>query len=134
MTIIDLAADMGLPALGTCPAVGYAAVAGIQLDALAIDLEGDIDLRVFLDLAQGHAGFDSITAKVKITSAGPRAELEALARQGQRVIPVGHTSPPPSPSRSAWPDATSPPLTSGAARQAGATCRDGPPRWSGRSA
>src|SRR5882757_7311290 len=70
-----------LAALGNCLAVGYAAnasVAGIQLDELTVDLKGDIDLRVFLGLAQGHAGFDSITAKVRIASPAPRADLEAL--------------------------------------------------------
>ena len=83
-----------LSALGNCLAVGYAAnasVAGIQLDELTVDLTGDIDLRVFLGLAEGHAGFDSITAKVRIVSPAPRAELEALHARVTASYPVGHT-------------------------------------------
>ncbi len=83
-----------LSALGNCLAVGYAAnasVAGIRLDDLTIDLKGDIDLRVFLGLAEGHAGFDSITATVRITSPAPRADLEALHAKVTASSPVGHT-------------------------------------------
>jgi uncharacterized OsmC-like protein len=83
-----------LAALGNCLAVGYAAnasVLGIQLDELTVDLKGDIDLRVFLGLAEGHAGFDSIIAKVRISSPAPRAELEALHAKVTASSPVGHT-------------------------------------------
>jgi uncharacterized OsmC-like protein len=83
-----------LSALGNCLAVGYAAnasVAGIQLDALTVDLKGDVDLRVFLGLAEGHAGFDSITAKVTISSPAPRADIEALHAKVAASSPVGHT-------------------------------------------
>jgi uncharacterized OsmC-like protein len=83
-----------LSALGNCLAVGYAAnasVAGIQLDALTVDLKGDVDLRVFLGLADGHAGFDSITAKVTISSPAPRADIEALHAKVTASSPVGHT-------------------------------------------
>lgn len=83
-----------LSALGNCLAVGYAAnatVAGIQLDALTIDVKGDVDLHVFLGLADGHAGFDSITANVKISSPASREELEALHSKVIASSPVGHT-------------------------------------------
>ncbi len=83
-----------LGALGNCLAVGYAAnatVAGIALDRLSIDLKGDIDLRVFLGLTEGHAGFDSISARVRIESSAPRAELEALHAKVLGSSPVGHT-------------------------------------------
>ncbi|WP_104482873.1 OsmC family protein [Actinokineospora auranticolor] len=83
-----------LSALGNCLAVGYAAnatVAGIRLDDLRIDLKGDIDLRVFLGLAEGHAGFDSITAKVTISSPASREELETLHAKVIGSSPVGHT-------------------------------------------
>ncbi|SDD79716.1 OsmC family protein [Actinokineospora iranica] len=83
-----------LSALGNCLAVGYAAnatVAGIAIDKLVIDLKGDIDLRVFLGLAEGNAGFDSITAKVRIESSAPRADIEALHAKVTRTSPVGHT-------------------------------------------
>ena len=83
-----------LSALGNCLAVGYAAnaaAAGIRLDELTVDLKGDIDLRVFLGLAEGHAGFDSITAKVRIVSPSARADLEALHAKVTASSPVGHT-------------------------------------------
>lgn len=83
-----------LSALGNCLAVGYAAnatAAGIALDRLTVDLKGDIDLKVFLGLAEGHAGFDSITARVRVESTAPREELEALHREVVATSPVGHT-------------------------------------------
>ncbi|MFD7658425.1 OsmC family protein [Actinosynnema sp. NPDC059797] len=83
-----------LSALGNCLAVGYAAnatAAGIALDRLTVDLKGDLDLKVFLGLAEGHAGFGSITARVRIDSPAPRAELEELHRKVVATSPVGHT-------------------------------------------
>ncbi|MFE2756648.1 OsmC family protein [Actinosynnema sp. NPDC059335] len=83
-----------LGALGNCLAVGYAAnatVAGIRIDNLTIDLKGDIDLHVFLGLAEGHAGFDTITAKVRIESDAPREDIEALHAKVTASSPVGHT-------------------------------------------
>ena len=83
-----------LSALGNCLAVGYAAnatVAGVAIDSLRIDLSGDIDLTVFLGLAEGHAGFDSITARVTLESSAPRDQLEALHAKVQASSPVGHT-------------------------------------------
>ncbi|MGW5052669.1 OsmC family protein [Actinokineospora sp. NPDC004072] len=83
-----------LAALGNCLAVGYAAnaaAAGIRIDALNVDVKGDIDLRVFLGLAEGHAGFGSITAEVSITSPAPSADLAALHAKVTASSPVGHT-------------------------------------------
>ncbi|QFZ19436.1 OsmC family protein [Saccharothrix syringae] len=83
-----------LSALGNCLAVGYAAnatVAGIAIDRLTVDLKGDIDLRVFLGLAEGHAGFGSITARVHLDSPAPREALEELHRKVVATSPVGHT-------------------------------------------
>ncbi|MBB6570266.1 OsmC family protein [Kribbella sandramycini] len=83
-----------LGALGNCLAVGYAAnatVAGIAIDELTIGLKGDVDLHVFLGLAEGHAGFDSITATVHLKSAAPADQLAALHERVQAFSPVGHT-------------------------------------------
>lgn len=83
-----------LGALGNCLAVGYAAnatVAGIELRDVRVDLRGDLDLHVFLGLAEGHAGFDGIRATVTIDSPASRAELEALHAQVLASSPVGHT-------------------------------------------
>jgi uncharacterized OsmC-like protein len=83
-----------LGALGNCLAVGYAAnatVAGIELRDLRVDLRGDLDLQVFLGLAEGHAGFDRIEATVTIDSPAPRAALEELHAKVLASSPVGHT-------------------------------------------
>jgi len=83
-----------LGALGNCLAVGYAAnatVAGIELRDLRVELKGDLDLKVFLGLAEGHAGFDSVVATVTIDSDAPREELEALHAKVSGSSPVGHT-------------------------------------------
>jgi uncharacterized OsmC-like protein len=83
-----------LGALGNCLAVGYAAnatVAGITLEDVRIDVRGDVDLHVFLGLAEGHAGFDSIAASVTIDSPASREELEQLHAKVLASSPVGHT-------------------------------------------
>ncbi|MFD6400076.1 OsmC family protein [Nocardia sp. NPDC060249] len=83
-----------LAALGNCLAVGYAAnatIAGIRIDNLRIDVKGDLDLHVFLGLAQGHAGFESITATVSIDSDASREQLEDLHTKVLSSSPVGHT-------------------------------------------
>ncbi|WP_168698796.1 OsmC family protein [Gordonia paraffinivorans] len=83
-----------LGALGNCLAVGYAAnatLAGIELKDLRIDLKGDLDLSVFLGLAEGHAGFTSITAKVTIDSDAPQEKLDELHARVEASSPVGHT-------------------------------------------
>ncbi|WAJ44957.1 OsmC family protein [Mycobacterium sp. Aquia_216] len=83
-----------LAALGNCLAVGYAAnatIAGIQINSLQVDLRGDLDLRVFLGLKDGHAGFESVTATVRIDTDASRTQLEELHRSVVASSPVGHT-------------------------------------------
>lgn len=83
-----------LGALGNCLAVGYAAnatTAGIELKDLRIDLKGDLDLHVFLGLTEGHAGFESITARVTLESDAPREQLDELHAKVRASSPVGHT-------------------------------------------
>jgi uncharacterized OsmC-like protein len=83
-----------LAALGNCLAVGYAANAtatGIALRDLRIELTGDIDLRTFLGLGDGHAGFDAVRVSVHIDSDAPREALEALHAKVIATSPVGHT-------------------------------------------
>ncbi|MBC7303350.1 MAG: OsmC family protein [Nocardia sp.] len=83
-----------LAALGNCLAVGYAAnatVAGIRIDSLRIDVKGDIDLHVFLGLAEGHAGFESISATVSIETDASREQLAQLHTKVLSSSPVGHT-------------------------------------------
>jgi len=84
-----------LGALGNCIAVGYAAnatVAGIELKSLRIELEGDLDLHAFLGLRDGgHAGFESVKAKVSIEADAPDDQIEELHRKVVSTSPVGHT-------------------------------------------
>ena len=83
-----------LGALGNCLVVGYAANAtgaGIELHNLTIDLEGDLDLHTFLGLADGHAGYGSITARVFIETDAPREQIDELHRKVGSTSPVGHT-------------------------------------------
>jgi uncharacterized OsmC-like protein len=83
-----------LGALGNCLAVGYAAnasVAGLELKSLEIELSGDLDLHTFLGLANGHAGFRSIEARVSIEADASREAIEALHEKVTATSPVGHT-------------------------------------------
>lgn len=83
-----------LAALGNCLAVGYAAnatAAGIKINDLSIDLEGDIDLHTFLGLTQGNAGYSGITVKVNIDSDASAQALSDLHAKVTSTSPVGHT-------------------------------------------
>ncbi|MGW5311334.1 OsmC family protein [Nocardia thailandica] len=83
-----------LAALGNCLAVGYAAnatVAGIAIEDLRIDLRGDLDLQVFLGLSEGHAGFETITATVRLDSDATPEQLADLHAKVAASSPVGHT-------------------------------------------
>jgi uncharacterized OsmC-like protein len=83
-----------LGALGNCLAVGYAAnlsAAGIAINDLRIELEGDIDLHTFLGLEDGHAGYTSIRAAVHLDADADPAQLEELHDKVLSTSPVGHT-------------------------------------------
>jgi len=83
-----------IAALGNCLAVGYAANAtakNIKLDEVKINLEGDLDLKTFLGLAQGNAGYENIRAVVSIKSNATDAEIKELHEQVVATSPVGHT-------------------------------------------
>ncbi len=83
-----------LGAVGNCLAVGYAAnstAAGVELKSLRIELEGDLDLHTFLGLADGHAGYESIKARVSIESDASSEEIKELHRKVVATSPVGHT-------------------------------------------
>jgi uncharacterized OsmC-like protein len=83
-----------LGALGNCLAVGYAAnatLAGIELKDLRIELEGDLDLRAFLGLVEGHAGYEHIRAEVHLESDADDDAIEKLHRKVLGSSPVGHT-------------------------------------------
>lgn len=83
-----------LAALGNCLAVGYAAnatIAGITIKSLRVDLTGNLDLRVFLGISEGYAGFTDITAQVHLDADASAEALEALHARVVASSPVGHT-------------------------------------------
>ena len=60
--------------------MGYAAnasVDGITIQDLHIKLEGTLDLRTFLGLADGNAGFEGITVGWRSTPTPPRSNSPA---------------------------------------------------------
>jgi uncharacterized OsmC-like protein len=83
-----------LGALGSCLAIGYtanASVRGIQIEDLRIELEGYIDLPVFLGLHEGHAGYSKVAIKVYLKADAPQQTLEDLHQQVLKTSPVGQT-------------------------------------------
>ncbi len=83
-----------LGALGNCLAVGYAAnatAAGITINDLTIEVEGDLDLHTFLGLSDGNAGFGSIAVKVRLDSDASSEALQELHDKVTKTSPVGHT-------------------------------------------
>ena len=83
-----------LAALGSCLAVGYAASAaarGIELHSLEIELSGKIDLRAFLGVAEGNAGYEHIELTTRVDSDANDAQLQELHEHVVRTSPVGNT-------------------------------------------
>ncbi len=83
-----------LGALGSCLAIGYtanASVRGIRIEDLRIELEGHIDLPVFLGLREGHAGYPDIAVKVSLKADAPQQAVEELHQHVLKTSPVGHT-------------------------------------------
>ena len=84
-----------LGALGNCLAVGYASnatAAGIEIEDLTIDLEGDLDLHTFLGLnAEGNAGYEAIRVNVHLESDATPEQLAELHETVVGTSPVGHS-------------------------------------------
>lgn len=82
-----------LAAYGSCLAVGYtlnAAVRGIEVRSLSIDVEGHIDLAGFFGIsADVPAGFSGITARVHLDAGASPAQIEDLHRHVLATSPVG---------------------------------------------
>ncbi len=93
--------EMVLQAYGACLSIGYAmnaAVRGIRIDDIKIDLEGEIDLPGFLGLEPPEKlhmdklpGFKNITAKVKIKADADAKTLQELHKHVVSTSPVGLT-------------------------------------------
>ncbi len=93
--------EMVLQAYGACLSIGYAmnaAVQGITISDIRIDLEGEIDLPGFLGLEPPEKlhmdklpGFKTIDVKVKIKADADPAKLQALHQHVVSTSPVGIT-------------------------------------------
>jgi uncharacterized OsmC-like protein len=86
------AVEAVLHALTSCLTVGFvynAAVRGIEVEALELDVEGDLDLRPFLGLSDGlRPGFEGIEVRYRVRSGAPRERLAELCEYVQRTSPV----------------------------------------------
>ncbi|MHC4407644.1 MAG: OsmC family protein [Planctomycetota bacterium] len=80
-----------LSALNGCMMVGYAAVAalmGIQLDRLEVEVSGNIDLRGFLGIDEEVAcGYESLQQTVRVSADVPNEQLEQLHAAVLRTSP-----------------------------------------------
>lgn len=83
-----------LAAVGSCLTVGYAAAAaaqGIELRSLEVEVKGNVDLRVFLGVAEGHAGYSDIEVTTYIDSDADEEALRTLHEAVVKTSPVGNT-------------------------------------------
>lgn len=86
--------ELLLAALGNCIAASYAtnaAASGISIEALTVEVEGDLDLRGVLGLALSGAGVDRIRVRVHVDSSAPRELVEELHCGVTRTSPVHHS-------------------------------------------
>ena len=82
-----------LAAYGSCLTVGYAlnaALRGIAIKDLKIEVEGDLDLAGFFGLSDKvPAGFSGVRAKVHLDSDASSADIQALHAHVLKTSPVG---------------------------------------------
>lgn len=81
-----------LAALGACQEIvyaAYAAVQGIPLNSVTVEVKGPLDLHGLFGLQEGAApGFRSISYRTVIDSPADRATLEALVATVEKHCPV----------------------------------------------
>jgi len=84
--------EYALAALATCQEITYRLHAdhlGIAIDAVAVTLEGDLDLRGFFAVDDDvRPGFTAIRGTVTLESPAPRSELERLKAHVDAHCPV----------------------------------------------
>lgn len=82
-----------LAAYGSCLAIGYtlnAAVRGIEVRSLSVDVDGHIDLAGFFGIdADVPAGFSGITTRVRLDADASEQQLQELHRHVLATSPVG---------------------------------------------
>jgi len=87
--------EMVLAALGSCLVVGYslnAAMLGVALQKIEIEMEGDIDLPGFFGLPSDVLpGYTNVRARVFLKSSASLEELEEVHKRVTATSPVGLT-------------------------------------------
>jgi len=78
-------------ALGSCLAIAYsqrAAILGIPITRLEIDVESEFDARGMLYLSDDPPGFESLRYKVYIESPAPEEKIRDLIEEADKHSPV----------------------------------------------
>ena len=89
--------ELLLAALGHCLASGwatYGAVLGVSVDALRVEVEGDVDLQGMLALPEPGVvspGFQSVRATHYVRSGASREQLEQVAKMAEDLSPTRHS-------------------------------------------
>lgn len=82
-----------LAAYGSCLTVGYtlnAALRGIKIRNLTVEVEGDLDLAGFFGLSESvPPGFTGVRAKVHLDADASREAIQALHSHVLKTSPVG---------------------------------------------
>lgn len=88
-----------LGAFGSCLGISYVLIAsmrGIELEKLEIEIEGDVDMPLFLALdkpdgADAVPGFSEIRSKVFVRGKASMEELQKIHELAAKLSPVGQT-------------------------------------------
>jgi len=84
--------ELALAALGSCLVVGVvynAALRGITLDQVTIELNATMSRLGFLGLAEGERpGFTNVNVRIHIKSPSPKKEIDQLVEYVQTTSPV----------------------------------------------
>jgi uncharacterized OsmC-like protein len=84
--------ELVLASLGACITVGIAYSAdaeGIELSSIELDMEGDVDLRGFLEISRDvRPGFRNIWVTVRVDAGTPREKILEIVNRANSRSPV----------------------------------------------
>ena len=84
--------ELVLGALAACQEIvlsAYAAVLGIKIEGIDVDVKGDLDLRGFLNMADVRPGYNGVEFTTTIrTAENDRAKLQQLIHFAEKRCPV----------------------------------------------